>query len=205
MRFPRRRFLHLAVGAAALPAISRIARAQTYPSRPVRWFVGYPAGGPTDIIARIMAQYLSEKFGQAFVVENRPGSNSNVATEAVVRAQPDGYTLIQITLSNAINATLYDNLSFDLVRDIAPIASINRGAAVMEVNPLFPAKTVPEFMAYAKANPGKINMASGPNGSPPHIFGELFKALTGIKMLTVPYRGSAPALVDLMGGHAGHV
>jgi tripartite-type tricarboxylate transporter receptor subunit TctC len=200
MKLPRRSFLHLAAGAAALPLSSRIARADTYPSRPVRWLVGYPAGGPTDIIARIMAQYLSERLNQAFVIENRPGANSNVATEAVVRASPDGYTLIQITLSNALNTTLYNNLNFDLVEDLAPVASINRGPGVMEVNPSFPAKTVPEFIAYAKANPGKINVATGPNGSPPHVYAELFKVITGVNVVNVPYRGSAPAIVDLLGG-----
>ena len=200
MKFPRRRILHLAAGAAALPAVSRLAWAQSYPTRPVRWLVGYPAGGPTDIIARIVTQYLSERLNQAFVIENRPGANSNVATEAVVRSPADGYTLIQITVSNAINATLYDNLNFDLVQDLAPVASINRGPGVMEVNPSFPAKTVPEFIAYAKANPGKINVATGPNGDPPHVYAELFKVMTGIKVVNVPYRGSAPAIVDLLGG-----
>jgi tripartite-type tricarboxylate transporter receptor subunit TctC len=200
VKFPRRRILHLAAGAAALPAVSRLAWAQSYPTRPVRWLVGYPAGGPTDIIARIVTQYLSERLNQAFVIENRPGANSNVATEAVVRSPADGYTLIQITVSNAINATLYDNLNFDLVQDLAPVASINRGPGVMEVNPSFPAKTVPEFIAYAKANPGKINVATGPNGDPPHVYAELFKVMTGIKVVNVPYRGSAPAIVDLLGG-----
>ena len=200
MKLPRRHFLHLAAGAAALPAVSRVARAQTYPARPVRWIVGYPAGGPTDILARIIAQYLSERFNQSFVIENRPGANSNVAAESVVRARPDGYTLLQLTLSNAINASLYGDLSFDLIRDVAPIAGVHRGTSVMEVNPSVPAKTVPEFIAYAKANPGKINMASGGNGSPQHVYGELFKVMTGINMLHVPYRGAAPALVDLIGG-----
>jgi tripartite-type tricarboxylate transporter receptor subunit TctC len=197
---PRRRFLSLAAGAAALPAASRIARAQSYPTRPVRLIVGFPAGGPTDIIARIMAQYLSERLGQAFIIENRPGAASNVATETVVRARPDGYTLLEITATNAVNATLYDNLTFDLTRDIAPVAGIMRTPGVMEVSPVFPAKTVPEFIAYAKANPGKVNMTSGGIGSPGHVAGELFKMMSGVNMLHVPYRGSAPAITDMLGG-----
>jgi tripartite-type tricarboxylate transporter receptor subunit TctC len=200
MKLPRRRFLHLAAGAAALPALSRIARAQTYPTRPVRLIVGFPAGGPTDITARIMAQYLSERLGQAFIIENRPGAASNVATEAVVRARPDGYTLLEITATNAVNATLYDNLAFDLTRDIAPVASIMRTPGVMEVSPVFPAKSVSEFIAYAKANPGGVNMTSGGIGSPGHVAGELFKMMTGVNMLHVPYRGSAPAITDMLGG-----
>jgi tripartite-type tricarboxylate transporter receptor subunit TctC len=197
---PRRRFLSLAAGAAALPAASRIARAQSYPTRPVRLIVGFPAGGPTDIIARIMAQYLSERLGQAFIIENRPGAASNVATETVVRARPDGYTLLEITATNAVNATLYDNLTFDLTRDIAPVAGIMRTPGVMEVSSVFPAKTVPEFIAYAKANPGKVNMTSGGIGSPGHVAGELFKMMSGVNMLHVPYRGSAPAITDMLGG-----
>ncbi len=200
MKLLRRQFLRLAAGATVLSAVSPVARAQTYPARPVRWLVGAPAGGPTDIIARIMARYLSERLNQAFVIENRPGANSSVAVESVVRAQPDGYTLIQITLANAINAALYDNLSFDLIRDLAPIASFNRGPGVMEVSPSVPAKTVPEFIAYAKANPGKVNMATAGNGSPVQLYGELFKAMTDLDMPQVPYRGSAPALIDMIGG-----
>jgi len=200
MKLPRRRFLYLAAGAAALPALSRIARGQTYPTRPVRLIVGFPAGGPTDITARIMAQYLSERLGQAFIIENRPGAASNVATEAVVRARPDGYTLLEITATNAVNATLYDNLAFDLTCDIAPVASIMRTPGVMEVSPVFPAKSVPEFIAYAKANPGGVNMTSGGIGSPGHVAGELFKMMTGVNMLHVPYRGSAPAITDMLGG-----
>jgi tripartite-type tricarboxylate transporter receptor subunit TctC len=166
----------------------------------VRLIVGFPAGGPTDIIARIMAQYLSERLGQAFIIENRPGAASNVATETVVRARPDGYTLLEITATNAVNATLYDNLTFDLTRDIAPVAGIMRTPGVMEVSPVFPAKTVPEFIAYAKANPGKVNMTSGGIGSPGHVAGELFKMMSGVNMLHVPYRGSAPAITDMLGG-----
>ena len=167
MKLPRRTFLHLAAGAVALPALSRIARAQTYPTRPVRLTVGFPAGGVADILARLMGQWLSERLGQPFVIENRPGAGGNIATEVVVRAPADGYTLLLVDPPNAINATLYDNLSFNFIRDIAPIAGIARSANVMDVNALFPAKTVPEFIAYAKANPGKINMASGGNGSTP--------------------------------------
>jgi tripartite-type tricarboxylate transporter receptor subunit TctC len=205
MKLPRRRFLYLAAGAAAFPVNSRIARAQTYPTRPVRLLVGYSAGSNLDILARLMGQWLSERLGQPFVIENRPGSGSNLATEAVVRAAPDGYTLLMVSAGNTINTTLYDKLNFNFVRDIAPIAGIIRSTNVMEVNPSFPASTVPEFIAYAKANPGKINMASGGNGSGPHLSGELFKVMTGIDMRHVPYRGSPPALTDLIGGQAGHV
>jgi len=197
---PRRRFLHLAAGAAALPALSRVARAQTYPSRPVRIVVGFPPGGPTDIAARLIGQSLSERLGQQFVIENRPGAGSNIGTEAVVRAPPDGYTLFLAYSANAINATLYDKLNFNFIRDIAPVAAINREPLVMLVNPSFPAKTVPEFIAYAKANPGKINFASGGNGTPPHVSGELFKMMTGVNLVHVPYRGGGPALTDLLGG-----
>jgi tripartite-type tricarboxylate transporter receptor subunit TctC len=200
MNLPRRRFLHLAAGAAAFPAVSRIAWAQTYPARPVRWIVGFPAGGAADIVARIMAQSLSERLGQQFVIENRPGAGSNIAAASVVRAPPDGYTLLWITQVNATNATLYDNLGFDFIRDFAPVASISRGPFVMLVNPSFPAKTVPEFIAYAKANPGKINMASGGNGTASHIAGELFKFMAGVDMVHVPYKGSAPSITDLLGG-----
>jgi tripartite-type tricarboxylate transporter receptor subunit TctC len=200
MNLPRRQFLHLASGAAALPAVSRIARAQTYPSRPVRILVGYAAGGPLDTSARLIAQWLSERLGQQFIIENRPGAASNVATEAVVRARPDGYTLLQASASNAWNATLYDNLSFSFIRDIAPIATVRRAGGVLEVNPSVPVRTVPEFIAYAKANPGKINLASGGPGSAPHLFSELFKAMAGVDLVTVHYRGSGPALPDLIGG-----
>ena len=192
MKLPRRQFLHLAAGAAALPAVSRVARAQTYPARPVRVIVGFPAGGPTDIIARLIGQWLSERLGQQFVVENRPGAGSNIATEAVVRAPPDGYTLLLVGATNAINATLYDKLNFNFIRDIAPVAGIIRVPLVMEVHPSVPAKTVPEFIAYAKANPGKINMASAGIGTAPHVSGELFKMMTGVDMVHVPYRGAGP-------------
>jgi len=192
MKLPRRQFLHLAAGAAALPAVSRIASAQAYPSRPVRIMVGFAAGGGVDIIARLL--------GQQFVIENRPGAGTNIATEAVVRAPPDGYTLLLINAANAFNATLYDNLSFNFVRDIAPVAGLMAASSVMMVHPSVPAKTVPEFIAYAKANPGKINMASGGVGSPSHVAGELFKMMAGVNMIHVPYRGLAPAMTDLLGG-----
>jgi tripartite-type tricarboxylate transporter receptor subunit TctC len=200
MKLPRRQFLHLAAGAAAFPAVSRIAQAQTYPTRPVRLIVGYPPGGSNDILARLMGQWLSERLGQPFVLENRPGAGSNIGTEAVVRALPDGYTLLLCAPANVINATLYENLNFNFIRDITPVASISRTSQVMEVNPTFPAKTVPEFIAYAKANPGKVNMASSGNGGAPHLAGELFKMMAGVNMLHVPYRGSAAALNDLLGG-----
>jgi tripartite-type tricarboxylate transporter receptor subunit TctC len=189
MRIPRRRFLGLAAGAAALPAVSRIARAQTYPTRPVRIIVGFPPGAGTDITARLIGQWSSERLGQSFIVESRPGANANIAAEAVVKAPPDGYTLLLVGSFNATNATLYDKLTFNFVRDIVPVAPIMRGPFVMEVNPLFPAKTIPEFIAYAKANPGKINMASSGNGNLTHISGELFKLMAGIDMVHVPYRG----------------
>jgi tripartite-type tricarboxylate transporter receptor subunit TctC len=200
MKLPRRNFLHLAAGAAALPAMSRIAWAQAYPARPVRIVVGFAPGGPADIVARLISQWLSERLGQQFIVENRPGAGSNIATEAVVRASADGYTLLLITSTNAINTTLYDKLSFDLIRDIAPVASVNRSPGVMEVNPMVPAKSVPEFIAYAKANPGKISMASAGPGSAGHIFGELFKTMTGVDLVQVHYRGSGPAFPDLFSG-----
>jgi tripartite-type tricarboxylate transporter receptor subunit TctC len=202
MKLSRRRFLHLAAGAAALPAVSRIARAQAYPSRPVLIIAGFGAGGGIDISARLMGQWLSERLGQTFVIENRPGANSNIATEAVVRAPADGYTLLLINPANAINATLYDKLNFNFIRDIAPVAGIIRVPLVMEINPSVPAKTVPEFIAYAKANPGKVNMASAGNGTPQHVSGELFKMMAGVNMLHVPYRGVAPAFADLLGGQA---
>jgi tripartite-type tricarboxylate transporter receptor subunit TctC len=202
MKLPHRRhILHLTAGAAALPAVSRVAWAQTYPTRPVRLIVGVAAGGGTDIVARLISQWLSERLGQQFIVENRPGAGSNIATEVVVRAPPDGYTLLTVGAPAAINATLYyDKLNFNFIRDIAPVAGIMRGPLVMLVNPAFPAKTVPEFIAYAKANPGKINMASGGNGTTPHVTGELFKMMTGVDMVHVPYRGAGPAITDLLGG-----
>jgi tripartite-type tricarboxylate transporter receptor subunit TctC len=200
MKLPRRNFLQLAAGAAALPAVSRFAWAQAYPSRPVRLIVGFAPGGATDIMARLIGQWLSERLGQQFIVENRPGAASNVATEAVVNAPPDGYTLLVATSVNAINATLYEKLNFNLIRDVAPVASIHREPFVMEVNPSVPVKTVPEFIAHAKANPGKINMASAGIGSGNHIAGELFKMMTGVNLVHVPYRGAGPALVDLLGG-----
>jgi len=200
MRVPRRHFLQLAAGAAVLPAMPRLARAQAYPARPVRWIVGFAAGGPQDIVARLLAQSLSERLGQQFVIENRAGAGGNIGTEAVVRSPADGYTMLMIGPSATINATLYDNLSFVFLRDIAPVASIIRTSNVMEVHPSFPAKTVPEFIAYAKANPSKINMASAGSGSSQHMAGELFKMMAGIDMVHVPYRGVAPALTDLLAG-----
>jgi len=200
MKVPRRTFLHLAAGAAALPAASRIAKAQAYPTRPVRIVVPFPAGGPNDILARLVGQWLSERLGQPFVIDNRPGGGSNIGTEAVVRASPDGYTLLLFGSTNAVNATLYDKLNFNFIRDIASVASIGRAPNVMLVNPTVPAQTVPEFIAYAKANPSKINMASPGNGSTPHVAGELFKMMTAVDMVHVPYRGAAPALTDLLGG-----
>jgi tripartite-type tricarboxylate transporter receptor subunit TctC len=200
MKLPRRQFLHLAAGAAALPAISRIAWAQAYPTRPVRLIVPFAPAGTTDIVARLMGQWLSEQFGQPFVIENRPGGGTNIGTEAVVNAPPDGYTLLMATTNNATNATLYDKLNFNFIRDIAPVAGIFRTPQIMEVNPSVPARTVPEFIAYAKANVGKVNMGTSGNGTGQHIFGELFKMLTGVDMQNVPYRGSAPALTDMIAG-----
>jgi tripartite-type tricarboxylate transporter receptor subunit TctC len=200
MKLPRRNFLHLAAGAAALSAISRIARAQAYPTRPVRIIVPIAPGGAGDITARLIGQWLSERLGQPFVIENRPGGGTNIGTEAVVRAPADGYTLLMVGGYNAINATLYDRLNFDFISDIAPVAGITRVPNVMVVHPSVPATTVPQFIAYAKANPGKISMASGGIGSTPHISGELFKMMAGIDMVHVPYRGGGPALNDLLGG-----
>jgi tripartite-type tricarboxylate transporter receptor subunit TctC len=200
MKLLRRTFLHLAAGAAALPLLPRIARTQAYPLRPVRWIVGAPAGGPNDILARLMGQWLSERLGQPFVIENRPGAGGNIGTEVVVRAAPDGYTLLMVATFAAINVTLYDKLNFVFLRDIAPVAGIIRVPNVIEVNPSALAKTVPEFIAYAKANSGKISMASPGIGTGPHMAGELFKMMTGVNMVHVPYRGSAPALTDLIGG-----
>jgi tripartite-type tricarboxylate transporter receptor subunit TctC len=199
-KLSRHKFLHLAVGAAALPALPRIARAQTYPMRPVRMIVEFAAGGASDIAARLMGQWLSERLGQPFIVENRPGAAGNIATEAVVRAAPDGYTLLLATDANASNAKLYDKLNFNFIRDIAPVAAIIRAPYVMVVNPSFPATTVPEFIAYAKANLGKVNMASGGVGSGNQLSGELFKMMAGVNMIHVPYRGEALALPDMLGG-----
>jgi len=196
----RRNLLHLTAGAATLPAAPRTACAQSYPARSVLLLVGYAAGGPTDICARLIGQWLSKRLGQQFVVENRSGAGSNIATEAAVRAPADGYTLLLVTSSNAINATLYRNLNFNFMHDIAPIAGIMQAPSVLEVNPSVPVKSVPEFIAYAKANPGKINMGTAGNGSPPHMFGELFKAMAGVDLTVVGYRGGGPALVDLIGG-----
>jgi tripartite-type tricarboxylate transporter receptor subunit TctC len=200
MKLPRRNFLHLAAGAAALPGLPRIARAQSYPSRPVRVIVPFAAGGGVDIVARLIGQWLSEQLRQPFVIENRPGGGGNIGTEAVVRAPADGYTLLLVTAANAINTTLYEKLSFNLSRDIAPVAGIIVVPNVMVVHPSVPAKTIPEFIAYAKANPGKVNMASGPIGGSSHVSGELFKMLTGTDMLLVSYRGTAPAVTDLLAG-----
>jgi len=200
LKLPRRRFLHLAAGAAALPVVPRIAMAQAFPTRPVRIVVPFAAGGATDIIARLIGQWLSERLGQQFVIENRPGAGSNIGTEMVVNAPPDGYTLLQVGASSAINATLYEKLSFNFLRDIAPVSGIISIPFIMAVNPSFPAKTVSEFIAYARANPGKVNMASGGNGTAGHLSGELFKMMAGINMVHVPYRGEGPALTDMLGG-----
>jgi tripartite-type tricarboxylate transporter receptor subunit TctC len=200
MKLPRRNFLYSAISAATLPAMSRVALALDYPTRPVRILVGFAAGGTADTIARLAAQWLSQRFGQQFIVENRTGAGTNIATDSVVHATPDGYTLLLITSSNAINASMYEHLSFNFLHDIVPVAGLTRAANVMEVNPSVPAKTVPEFIAYAKANPGKINMASGGIGSSPHMAGELFSMMADVKLVHVPYRGDAPALVDMVGG-----
>ena len=200
MKLPRRTFLHLAAGAAALPAVSRVARAQAYPTRPVRLIVPIAPAGAADITARLIGQWLSERLGQQFVIDNRPGGGGNIGTEAVVRAPADGYTLLLVGSFNATNATLYDKLNFNLIRDIAPIAVVFRGALVMLVHPSVPARSVPEFIAYAKANPGKISMASAGIGSTSHLAGELFKAMAGVNLVHVPYRGGGPAVNDLLGG-----
>ena len=200
MKLARRKFLRLTAGAIALPVLARTARAQTYPARPVRIIVGLAPGGGTDIVARLIAQWLTERLGQSFVVENRPGANGNIATEAVANASADGYTLLAVSPGAAINTWLYDKLGFDFLRDIAPVAGIIRVANVMVVNPSFPVKTLPEFIAYAKANPDRINMASSGNGSSNHLSGELFKMMTSITMVHVPYRGAAPALTDVIAG-----
>jgi tripartite-type tricarboxylate transporter receptor subunit TctC len=198
MKLPRRKFLHLVAGAVALPAVSRLAHAQAYPTRPVRVIVPFPAGQATDSIARLVGQSLSERLGQAFVIENRTGAAGNIGTEAVVHAPPDGYTLLLVGLSSAFNAALYKRINFDFIRDIAPVASIGGGPYVMVVNPSVPARTVPEFIVHAKANPGKLNMASSGNGSVSHVFGELFKMMAGVDMVHVPYRGGY--VPDLLGG-----
>jgi tripartite-type tricarboxylate transporter receptor subunit TctC len=200
MKLPRRKFLQLAAGAAALPALPRIAWAQAYPSRPVRIVVGFPAGGTSDIVERVLGQRLSERLGQQFVIENRPGAGSNLATEAVARAAADGYTLLLIGGANTINATLFDKLTFDFLRDIAPVASVFETPLVIEVNPSVPVHTIPEFIAYAKANPGKLNFATPGVGTPPHVAGELFKMTAGVNFVHVPYRGTGPMLTDLIGG-----
>src|SRR5262245_43510580 len=200
MKLPRRRFLHLAAGAAALPALSRFAFAQAYPSRPVRIVAATAPGGAPDILARLIGPWLSGRLGQQFVVENRPGGGSNIGTEAVVRAPPDGYTLLLVSTTNGINATFYDRLNFDFLRDISPVAGIMRVPTVMVVNPSVPAKTIPEFIAYAKANPGKINLGSPGIGTPGHVTGELFKMMAGVDLVHVPYRGGGPVMTDLLGG-----
>jgi len=201
MPIPRRTFLRLAAGAAAFPAALRPAGAEAYPARPVRIIVGFAAGGPNDIAARVIGQWLSENLGKPFLVENRPGAASNMATEQVVRTRPDGYTLVMMGPPAVLNPSLYDNLNFSFIRDIAPIAGIVRTPEVMLVNPSVPANTVPEFIAYAKANPGKLNMATAGNGTMPHVAGELFKLKAGVNLVTVGYRGGGPALVDLLSGN----
>jgi tripartite-type tricarboxylate transporter receptor subunit TctC len=200
MKLPRRNLLHLAAGAAALPGVSRIAWAQTYPTRPVRIVVPFAPGGVNDITARLIGQWLSERLGQQFIIENRPGGGGNIGIEAVVRSPADGYTLLVVGTTAAINATLFEKLSYNFIRDIAPVASIVRVPHVMQVNPSLPVATVPEFIAHAKANPGKISMGSGGNGSPAHVTGELFKMMTGVNLTHVPYRGAGPAITDLLGG-----
>jgi tripartite-type tricarboxylate transporter receptor subunit TctC len=202
MTLARRTFLRLAAGAAVLSAASRMARAQTYPARPVRVIVGFPPGGGIDIIARLMGQWLSERLGQPFVIENRPGASSNIATEAAVRAAPDGYTILMVGVFNAVNTTLYEKLNFNFIRDIMPVATITRAPNIMVVHPSFPAKTAPDFIAYARANPGKVDMASDGIGNNGHVVDELFKMMAGVNMVHVPYRGGAPALTDLFGGQA---
>jgi tripartite-type tricarboxylate transporter receptor subunit TctC len=201
MTFPRRRFLKLTGIAAVASALPRPALALDYPTRPVRWVVGYPPGGPQDIVARLVGQFLSERFGQQFIIENRSGAGGNIGAQAVINAPPDGYTMLLVGSPNAINATLYEKLDFVFLRDIVPVASIGRVPLVMEVHPSVPAKTVPEFIAYARANPGRINYASAGNGTPQHVSGELFKIMASVDMLHVPYRGAAPAMTDMISGH----
>ena len=200
MRLSRRKFLHLAGGMATFPAVLRMAKAENYPYKPVRFIIGYTPGGSADLAARLICQWLSERLGQSFIVESRPGAGSNIGTEAVIRSAPDGYTILLVAPANAINATLYRKLNYNFIRDVAPVAGIIRFPNVMEVNPSVPAKTVPEFITYAKANPGKINFASSGNGSTIHMSGELFKMMTGVDIVHVPYRGSAQALTDMLGG-----
>jgi len=200
MKLRRRAFLRLAAGAAALPAMAHRGRAQAYPSRPVRIIVGFAAGGTGDILCRLIGQWLSERLGQPFIIENRPGAGGNIAAEAVVHSAPDGHTLLQVGTANAVNTTLYQNLDFDFVRDIAPVAGLARARLVMQLNPSLPVTTVPEFIVYAKAHPGKLNMASAGNGTSPHLAGELFKMMTGVDIVHVPYRGGGLALTDLIGG-----
>jgi len=200
MKLLRRKFLHLAAGAAALPAVSGIARAQAYPSRPVRIIVGFPAGGPSDLLARLIGQWLSDRLGQPFIIENRPGASGNIGTEAVIRAPADGHTLLLVVPGNAVTDVLYEKLNFSFIRDTAPVAGISIGPLVMEVNPGLPVHTVPEFIAYAKARPGQINFASPGIGATIHLCGELFNIMAGVKMVHVPYRGNAPALTDLIAG-----
>jgi tripartite-type tricarboxylate transporter receptor subunit TctC len=200
MKFPRRQFLHLAAGAAALPAASSIARAQTYPTRPIRLVAPFPAGGVVDLYARLIGQVLTERLGQTVLIDNRGGAGGNIGTEAVVHAPPDGYTLLLVSTVNAWNATIYSKLNFNFIRDITPVASFDRGAGILVTNPSFIAKSVPELIAYAKANPGKISMASAGIGSSNHVYGELFKMMAGVDMLHVPYRGGGFALTDIIGG-----
>ena len=200
MRLPRRKFLHLAASAAAMPVLSRVARAQSYPTRPVRIIVGFAAGGQNDILARLLGQWLSERLGQPFIIENRPGDSGNIGAEAVVKAAPDGYTLLNVSIANAMNASLFDKLNFNFVRDIAPVAGVILVPNVMVVNPLVPATTVPEFIAYGKANPNKLNVASGGNGTPGHVCSELFAMMAGINLVHVPYRGAQFAFTDLIAG-----
>ncbi len=200
MKLPRRRFLHLAAGAVALPAVSSIARAQAYPSRPVRIVVGFPPGGPADILARLISPSLSERLGQTFIIENRPGAAGNIGTEAVVRSPADGYTLLLVVPGNAVSDLLYNKLNFNFMRDTAPVAGVFNGPLIMEVNPAIPVRTVPEFIAYAKARPGKVNFASPGVGTTIHLCGELFEIMTGVDMVHVPYRGNAPAVTDLIAG-----
>jgi tripartite-type tricarboxylate transporter receptor subunit TctC len=200
MKLPRRNFLHLAAGAAALPAVSRIARAQAYPARPVRLLTGFAAAGGSDVVARLIGQWLSERLGQSFIIENRPGAGGNIGTESVVRAPPDGYTLLLVTFANVVNVSLYKKLNFNFIRDIVPVAGLIRVPDLMAIHPSVPARTVPEFIAYAKANAGKISMASAGNGSSGHLAGELLKMMVGINLVHAPYRGNGPALTDLLGG-----
>src|SRR5579862_7832405 len=200
MKLDRRKVLHLAAGAAALPALPRIAKAEAYPSRPVHVIVGYSAAGPTDIAGRLISEWLSKRLGQQFIVEDRPGAGSNIATEYVLHSPPDGYTLLLATQSNAINQSLYKDMTFNYLNESVQIAGLMVAPSVMEITPSFPAKTIPEFIAYAKANPGKVNLGTAGNGSPPHMFGELFKTMAGVNLTVVGYRGGAPVLVDLLAG-----